>query len=233
MSNGGNSLGDRNYRWYDPRGLLNGPWRFRAARLTVLFICALVAGFPLYDSDVISYPEHFQGYLERYTEFIIDPFDDHQFNTHVEIVGGSWKRGYGVEKFDGQYWLFDKEITKTGSGTLITDPEPLPPLVELEGEALTGRRQTRYRIEEYQILLRDLRSGNIYTCDDYIIFFRISDRHHCLKKLNASNYRAMLNFKGSWKASLLATREFGNRLLACRIFVSDQLFEEIKSWPDS
>ncbi len=230
MSLDANKSDDQVYRWYDPRGAWQGPWRYRAIRLGLLFICALVAGFPLYDIDVIFYPDHFQGYLERYTEFIIDPFGDHQFNTRVEIIGGSWKRGYGVEKFNGQYWLYDQEIATTGSGTLIIDPEPLPQ--SCEGEALVGQKQARYLIEEYQILLRDVRAGQIYVCDDYLIFFRLSDRHHCLKKLNADNYRAMLNFKGTWKASLLTVSEFGNRLLGCRIFVPDQLFEEIKKWPD-
>lgn len=221
-----------NYRWLDPRGLLHGPWSARAGRLFLIFFTLLLLGFPIYNPDVILYPSHIDTYIERYFEFIIDPFGDNFFRTKVEIAGGSWQRSLRLEEFDGKYWIFKEDLVKNGSGTNILDPELPPDLSDDTGEAVTGQRRVRCKTEIYELLIRDLRSGQEHIVNDYIGFYRYSDREYCSKPLNEQNYRAMLALSGSWKADLLVIREYsGNLLTVFRIFVADELFEQITHWP--
>ena len=222
----------KEYRWLDPRGLLHGSWPSRAGRLFLLLLTLLLAGFPIYNPDVFLYPSHIDMYIERYAEFIIDPFGDNFFHTKVEITGGSWQRSLRLEEFDGKYWIFKEDIARDGSGTNILEPELPPGLSDDTGEAMPGQRRLRCKTEIYEIQLRDLHSGQEYVVNDYLGFYRYSDRQYCSKPLNEKNYRAMLSLKGTWKADLLALREhYGNRLVVFRLFVPDELFEQITSWP--
>ncbi len=221
-----------NYRWLDPRGLRYGSWLSRAGRLFSILLVLLLIGFPVYNPDVFLYPSHIDTYIERYAEFIIDPFGDNFFNTNVEIAGGSWQRSLRLEEFDGKYWIFKEDFIKTGSGTNILDPELPPGLSDDTGEAVAGQRRIRCKSETYELLIRDLRSDQEYIVNDYLGFYRYSDREYCSKPLNEQNYHAMLALSGPWKADLLIFREYsGNRLIVFRLFVTDELFEKITRWP--
>ncbi len=222
-----------NYRWLDPRGLLHGSWPARAGRLFLLLLSLLLAGLPIYNPDVLFYPSHIDRYIERYAEFIIDPFGDSFFNTNIEIIGGSWQRSLRIEEFDGKYWILREDVVKNGSGTDILDPEVPPGLADDTGEAVTGQRRVRSKTEIYELHIRDLRSGKEYIVDDYIGFYRYSDREHCSKPLNETSYRAALSLRGAWKAELLIFKEnCGNHLLVFRLFVADKLFEQVNRWPE-
>ncbi len=223
---------ENSYRWLDPRGLWHGSWPARAGRLSLILLTLLLAGFPIYNPDVFLYPSHIDTYIERYFEFIIDPFGDNFFHTKIEIIGGNWQRSLRIEEFEDKYWIFKDDIVSNGSGTNIIDPE-LPPDLSIDtGEAVTGQRRVRCKTETYEIQIRDLGSGQEYTVNDYVGFYRHSDREYCSKPLNEQNYRAMLALKGIWKADLLTFSEYyGNHLTVFRLFVSDELFEKISRWP--
>lgn len=222
-----------NYRWLDPRGLLHCSWPARVGRLLLIFFTFLLLGFPVYNPDVLLYPSHIDTYMERYFEFITDPFGDNFFHTKVEITGGSWQRSLRLEEFDGKYWIFKEDLVRKGSGTNILDPDLPPDLADDTGEAMSGQRRVRCKTEAYEIQIRDLRSGQEYTVNDYVGFYRYSDREYCSKPLNEKNYQVMLSLKGRWKADMLAFPEqFGSRLTVLRLFVSDELFEQISRWPE-
>lgn len=223
----------KNYRWLDPRGLGHGSWPARGGRLLLILITLVLAGFPVYNTDVFLYPSHIDTYIERYFEFIIDPFGDNFFHTKIEIIGGNWQRSLRLEEFDGKYWIFKEDLTKNGSGTNILDPDLPPGLADDTGEAAAGQRRVRSKTEVYEIQIRDLRSGQEYAVNDYVGFYRYSDREYCSKPVNEKNYQAILSLKGPWKADLLAFREQpGNSLIVFRLFVSDELFEQISRWPE-
>ncbi len=222
-----------NYRWLDPRGLLHGSWPARAGRLLLILLTLLLIGFPLHNPDVFRYPSHLESYIEEYAEFILDPFGDNFFLTQVEITGGRWKRSFRIEEFDGKYWLFKEDIEKSGEGLNIVDPELPAGLASDTGEAVVGQRSIRNRTESNELIIKDLGSGKEYIISDYIGFFRISDRENTLKPINEANYRTILTLKGSWKAELLAAEKlFGNHLISFRLFVPDELFEQVNRWPD-
>ncbi len=222
-----------NYRWLDPRGLLQGSWPARAGRLLLILLTLLLIGFPLHNPDVLRYPSHLENYIEEYAEFILDPFGDNFFQTQIEIAGGRWKRSFRIEEFDGKYWLFKEDLEKTGENQDIAEPELPAGLASDTGEALVGQRCIRSRSEINELVIKDLSSGKEYVVNDYVGFFRISDREHRLKPLNQENYLTLLTLKGKWKAQLLAAEElFGNRLISFRLFVPDELFEQINRWPD-
>ncbi len=197
-----------------------------------MLLVAFLIGLPLYDIDVLIYPSHFESYLESYVEFLIDPFGENCFKTRIEIAGGSWKSGYRIEEFDGDYWQFKKDVFNTGSGSVIIDPEPLKETTSATGEAAKGQLRTRCTIEEYELLIRDLHSGKIYSLNDFLGFKRISDRDYMLKHLTRRTYQLLVNLEGSWKAYLFVFERFGNRVSSLWIYLPDKMYEEVKSWPE-
>lgn len=186
----------------------------------------------LYDIDVIIYPGHFSSYLERFADFILDPFDNHFFKTKVELAGGSWKRGYRIEEFDGKYWVFKKDVLNTGSGSVFIDPPALVASFPETGEAITGQVRCRCNIEEYELLFRDLNSGKIYREKDFVGFQSSSDLDYLIKPINSRSYQFMVKLQGSWKAYILASRIEDSTISSIWIHLPEPFFREVRTWPE-
>lgn len=219
-------------KWYSPRNLLRISFYIKCVKFLAVLVTIFFVGMPFYNFDVIRYPAHFQSYLEQYAEFFLDPFDSSGYQekqARLMVEGGSWKKVFVIEEFDGANWNFKSNVTLSGIDTDIGSPKPLNAIEDAgSGEAVVGQQRQKCVSEKFTLVFKETKSGKNYEVNDFVIFLRLSDREHSLKHLNEKFFCYFMNAKDSWKAYV---RGAGANSYV-DLFVEDSVFNEVRAWSD-
>jgi hypothetical protein len=158
--------------------------------LAIAFVIALI-GLPVYDSDIIFHPR--QIFVERYVEFLIEPWGNHPRKTELEVVGASWKLYKTIQEYDGNKWKSIKTEVLEGEGQI--DVAKLSSFKPVEGEAAPGQKRSKFWNNKLRIHFKEPSSGKVYKVD-MLCFREVKSWDFSVETVGPEILNYMLSKKG-------------------------------------